>query len=215
MEYISLGSNCSITYQLGKLGLRNNSYPFDWTKISLTQLIKILENDFYDYVDTIEYKKESSSHPLIDNNDIFSNPNPNPNPNSIIVSNIYGLIFAHEIASKYEIDEFKNKITTRIERFRNLTLNNKKIKFVRIELGQIKLNWKNQIIQLVSLLDTIIKEYELILIINKSELTTNLVNKVNNLVNSDIFPPNIKIHLFDNFSPDWRMDNLDWINIFI
>ena len=47
MEYISLGSNCSITYQLGKLGLRNNSYPFDWTKISLTQLIKILENDFF------------------------------------------------------------------------------------------------------------------------------------------------------------------------
>jgi len=49
------------------------------------------------------------------------------NTNSILVSNIYGIIFAHELASKYEIEEFKNKIITRIDRFRNVSLNVNKI----------------------------------------------------------------------------------------
>ena len=41
-EIISLGSNCSVTYQLNKLGLRMQAYPFDWVKISLNQLNNIL-----------------------------------------------------------------------------------------------------------------------------------------------------------------------------
>ena len=28
MNFVSLGGNCSVAYQLDKLGLRHNSYPF-------------------------------------------------------------------------------------------------------------------------------------------------------------------------------------------
>lgn len=52
-EYIGLGSNCSITWQLNKYNLRTKSYPFDWVKISLSQIINILENNFDDYIETI------------------------------------------------------------------------------------------------------------------------------------------------------------------
>ena len=37
--YISLGGNCSITYQLNKYKLRNFLSPFDWSKITINQLI--------------------------------------------------------------------------------------------------------------------------------------------------------------------------------
>ena len=33
MDIVSLGGNCSVAYQLNKLQLRYNSYPFDWCKI--------------------------------------------------------------------------------------------------------------------------------------------------------------------------------------
>ena len=56
MKLISLGGNCSITYQLIKLNLRSEAYPFDWTKISINQLINVLENNFDGYSETLEIK---------------------------------------------------------------------------------------------------------------------------------------------------------------
>jgi hypothetical protein len=46
MKYITLGSACCVTHQLIKHNLRVEAYPFDWAKISLTQLLTILENNF-------------------------------------------------------------------------------------------------------------------------------------------------------------------------
>ena len=34
-KFISLGNTCAVANQLNKLGLRNNSYTFDWCKINL------------------------------------------------------------------------------------------------------------------------------------------------------------------------------------
>lgn len=200
MEYISLGSNCSVTYQLNKLGLRTNGYPFDWAKVSLIQLINVLSNNFDDFSESIEFKKKSLSHKIIEYNNGESNDSC-----SILVSNKYGIIFAHELASKYEIDEFKSKINMRIERFCDLSTNPIQIpipnRFIRIELNPIKSNWVSQIYQLVDLLDKIVLSYELILVINSSTQYK--------------FPPNVKIFQFNNFSSDWKMDELDWENIFI
>ena len=54
MTYISLGSNCSVSYQLQKYNLKLKSFPFDWSKLSITQLISVLENDFSDYVESLK-----------------------------------------------------------------------------------------------------------------------------------------------------------------
>ena len=54
IKYISLGSNCSVTYHLNKLGLRKKSYPFDWCRIHIHQIIDVLEHQFYLY-EKIDY----------------------------------------------------------------------------------------------------------------------------------------------------------------
>ena len=60
--FISLGSNCSVAYNLNKFGIRTNAYPFDWANTKMNQLISVLENNFLNY-DTFEIKKLSTIHP--------------------------------------------------------------------------------------------------------------------------------------------------------
>ena len=56
MEYVSLGSNCSVTWWLNELGLRNCAYPFDWSNITIQQLNNTLTNNFVNYIDTLEHR---------------------------------------------------------------------------------------------------------------------------------------------------------------
>ena len=53
---ISLGGNCSVAYQLRKFNINNISYPFDWCKLTIKNLIKVLENNFENY-HNIKFKK--------------------------------------------------------------------------------------------------------------------------------------------------------------
>ena len=111
MNFVSLGGNCSVAYQLDKLGLRHNSYPFDWCRIKINKLIQVLNNNFNFYEDII-FKKKSFKH-----------------DNNIIVKNNYNIEFAHELINKYEIDNFKLILLKRIELFKQL----KNPIFVRLE----------------------------------------------------------------------------------
>jgi hypothetical protein len=197
MEYISLGSNCSITYQLSKLGLRKCAYPFDWTKITLSQLISILVEDFNDYSKSLEFVSISNIHPIIEAG-TETNYNDLTSSSSLILTNKYKIKFAHELGEKYQLDEFKNRLEDRIKRFREL--GDKDICFVRIELSPLNQSWYSNIMKLHSLLFNYSYNFKLILIIcSHTEFQ---------------FPPNIKIYKFDKFDPDWKMDTLDWNNIF-
>jgi hypothetical protein len=186
MLYISLGGNCSITYHLIENNLREKAYPFDWCKISIKQLINILEHNFNNFVNTIELKKISYNHPSTNYNYSF------------ILSNIYNIYFAHEIFSIFEIDEFKNKLNRRIQRFNNI---NDSVIFIRIELEPIKQNYYNYIIKLINVLDKYCKNYILKLILN---------NDINFK-----FPDNVQIYKFDCFSSDWKMNYIDWKNLLV
>ncbi|MUK26515.1 DUF1796 family putative cysteine peptidase [Aliivibrio fischeri] len=56
--YISLGSACDVSIMLNSLGLRNQSYPFDWLwnlDSGLSALIPIIESDFKDVRDRSSY----------------------------------------------------------------------------------------------------------------------------------------------------------------
>lgn len=203
-EYISLGSNCSITYQLQKYGLRLQAYPFDWTKINLKQLCDILNNDFNDFCESLEFKKISNTHNLFEINNILENEN--IESSSIILTNKYKIEFAHELSNKYEIEEFKIILSRRIDRFKNLSMNSNSITFIRIELNKIKLSWINQILELIRMLrEKYLKNFKLILIICKES----------NITYTNIFPEFIKVITFENFSSDWKMDIVNWSNIFI
>lgn len=183
-EFISLGSNCSVTYQLNKYNLRHQSYPFDWCKISIKHLINVLENNF------LEYSNIISS--FISLNHLNNNYEP-----SLLLSNSYGIKFAHEITSNIEILNFINKLNQRINRFINLKNEPKKIKFIRIEIKKINSSYYNDLIRLINLLKFYTNNFELILIINSE-------------INFDNLPNEIKIYKFNDFSKDWKMDHLDW-----
>ena len=199
MEYISLGSNCSITYQLSKLGLRKCAYPFDWTKITLNQLISILVEDFNDYSKSLEFVSISNIHPIIEpGTDTNYNSNDLILSSSVILTNKYKIKFAHELGEKYQLDEFKNRLEERVKRFREFGDNN--ACFVRIELSPLNQSWYSNIIKLHSLLCSYSSNFILILIIcSKLEFQ---------------FPPNIQIYRFHKFVSDWKMDTIDWNEIF-
>ena len=64
MEYISLGGDCSVAYQLQQHGLRNASYPFDW--IQSPFIIPLLETTG-DWFETNELVwKKQNEFPLLD-----------------------------------------------------------------------------------------------------------------------------------------------------
>ena len=182
--FISLGSNCSITWWLKEYGLRNLAFPFDWANITIKQLVLVLENDFKDYAKTIEIKFLSDKHPSEEGLASF------------VLSNIYNIKFAHEVLSDKHLDDFKLSLINRIDRF-------KKVKdfvvYVRIELTIVKSVYIKELEKLIKLLDIINPNYILKLIIHKNSVKVNLEK--------------VEIHYFDDFSPDWKMTCLNWKTI--
>ena len=149
---ISLGSNCSITYQLNKYNKREKAYPFDWCKISMNQLLKVLENNFSNYIDSLEIKKYSENH------------------NSFIITNSYNIQYAHEVIIN-NIDDFKFSLSNRIKRFNNLD----NITFIRIEIEPINENYINKIERLIVLLKNYVNNFTIKLILrNKIDFNNDL-----------------------------------------
>jgi hypothetical protein len=208
MEYIGLGSNCSITHQLNSHGLRKNSFPFDWTKISLGQLIRVFENNFDDFVESLEFKKISSNHLVLEEPICFSDEKieheqSSSSPlGSLVLKNKYGIEFAHELGDICQINVFKKKLTNRIIRFREILSNNeiKKI-FVRIELSNIKKSYEQDIMRLIELIETIGTNHKLVLIINTED-------------NFNFDTEKVHVYRFNEFSSDWKMEQLDWLKYF-
>jgi len=99
--YVPLGGNCSVSYHLKKMGLRDTAYPFDWCQIKLGQIQNVLLNDFQDY-SQLEIKKFSENH-----------------ENSYIITNSY-CRFAHEVKKENQLGEFKVKLERRINRLKQL-----------------------------------------------------------------------------------------------
>lgn len=92
--YISLGGNCAVSWNLRRLFLRKESYPFDWCKMNINKLNSVLENNF-DGFSNVNIKKFSDNH------------------NSCIYKNKYNITFAHEMVIYEKLEE-------RIVRFKAL-----------------------------------------------------------------------------------------------
>lgn len=154
MEYVSLGSTCAVSNYIKEYN--TNRYPFDWCNINIKQLNSVLLNDFDKYTD-IEYFKESYNHPLISSID-------NSPKESIIVKNKYNVSFAHEIAKRYEIDEFKSKLHKRIQQFKKL----ENPYFIRFENSKFKSYYNDEVNILINYLDKHFDNYKLIFIVPDS-----------------------------------------------
>jgi hypothetical protein len=186
MLYISLGSNCSVTWWLNKLELRKQAYPFDWCSLTIKHLNTILKNNFDEYIETLKINFLSDKY-----------PNECGEP-SMVITNRYNIRYAHEVVTD-DIEDFKTSLNNRIMRFQNLDKEDLII-YVRIELSIIKIGYINELKELIKLLNLINPNYIIKLIIHKDSIKINLEK--------------VKIYYFDKFTPDWKMEHIDWNNIF-
>lgn len=184
-KIVSLGSNCSVSYQLNKYGFRKEAYPFDYCLTPINKLLNVLEDKFIDY-DKIKKIKLSSNHKIIDD-DISNN-------NSLILSNKFNIKFAHEIENDDEIEKFEKSLERRIVRFMNLI----NPTFVRIEtsnMNEEKIKEKYDI--LTKYLTKYFIDYKLVLISDK---------KYEN--------DKTKWIKLDKFTDDWTYSYINWYDIF-
>lgn len=186
MEYINIGSNCSVTWWLNVLNLREQAYPFDWANITIRQLNTILKNKFTDYVSSLEVKFISDKFP-----DEYGN-------STAVITNKYGIKFAHEVLTN-DLIEFSKSLENRIIRFNDISKKDF-ITYVRIELKPIKSSYLAELHELIKLLDLINPNYIIKLIIHSE-------------TNIKISLDKIEIFYFDSFSPDWKMNHIDWKSI--
>lgn len=204
MEFISLGSTCSIAYQLQQLKLRHCAYPFDWLRVdSLDDITIALKNNFADFVTSCQKVTETDKFP-ISTDDKFPENNTNKEI-SLIMKNKYNMKFYHDFDEKTLVEQVNEKYQRRINRFYDFIKDHKNVCFVRDELKMNKINDK--------MINDFITE----------------VKKINPLINIKIIivlhnPKNqpIKLHSNDSLNVindtnefgDWIRPNVDWKNIF-
>lgn len=140
--YISLGSDCSVSYQLRHLNLQTSgSLPFDWMKINnFNDIINIFQNDFQDFLNLDYYKSipQSSNFNYFDKNPISNNistvVNENITSNYKLIHTKYKIILPHEfIGDNWNKEKFIEKYSRRVERLKCIIKDNNKMKiFVRL-----------------------------------------------------------------------------------
>ncbi len=197
--YVSLGNSCSIAYNLRLHKLREESYPFDWVRVTnfnnITTLIDNKFNDFLD-IDTFVFKEFSDNFEV------------NSKMGSYIYKNNY-CSFYHEFENRIDHEKlipFKEKYTRKIRRFLDLLQSNKKIIFIREVFGKIKINKINKFIEKLYEINPDIN-FNIILITNDNiETDTPHAQSLDN----DI----IKIYYSDKLITDWTRPELNWLEIF-
>jgi hypothetical protein len=161
--HIPLGSDCSLAYNLQKFGLRKASYLFDWSKVSIKQLIEILDKRFFNFlsIDEWDILEQSDMFPrnLLEN---LENAEHIEKSRLKIKHKKYGVVYPHE-SNGYEIDMnfVIEKFRRRMERLIvDLNSNIKK----KIYVGSDKIK-SDEILQLnETLIRFGCKNYELIVI---------------------------------------------------
>lgn len=220
--FISLGGTCAVAYNIRKFSPHRDirRYPFDWAKMTIKQLNAVLENDFADY-EKLELKKFSENHPLLTEDEFFDDLQ----LGSLILSNPYGITFAHQIVDKDQISVFSSRLRDeRIKAFKELkqqtgmdlssrllvnraaatsmAAGSATLKFIRFETGKIKKGYEKEVQQLLKHLANVANNFELLLLIHKDSV-----------IDLDLIKENgesIKVVYFDAFDEDWRYHKIDW-----
>ena len=208
--YISLGSTCSVKYQLRNNNIDIETLPFDWVRtIDLEDINDCIQNNFIDYTNNIIQISISDKFNYIQD-DTFDISN--TEVKTYIVKNKYNIKFYHDLKSldQSELENFKQKYQRRIDRFYNIIKSNNKITFIRDELN-IKKITIDKIYQFIKLIQNINKDilinFILILYnpnnINYDHLKLTNVNNINLRIINDT-----------NDFGDWIRPNIRWKQLF-
>lgn len=218
-KYVSLGSSCSIAYQLANLGLRKEAYPFDWIRCgTFKNVVDLIETNFTDFYPDPSVGKlvKSDKFKHLPGDDDFlhqENDTDSVSTCTYTVQNTTGTIqFYHDFSGKQDvfsqIDDVVSKYKRRIDRFYDV-LNSKtdEIVFIRDELkiAQFSLEQVDRFINLLKSINPDLK-YKLIIIVhnprNKKTVQESMSDRVK--IINDIEP-----------FGGWTRPNVDWTNLFI
>jgi len=204
MEFISLGSTCSVTYQLQQLNLRQHAYPFDWLRVeSLDDVTLTLKHNFADFVTSCQKTSESDKFP-ISTDDQFPVKN-EKKQNSLIMKNNYHMKLYHDFDDKTTIEEVNEKYQRRIDRLILAIKEKKNLCFVRDELKPNKLTDKmiNEFINELNNINPFIEVKMIIILHNPKNQHIKLQSTENITIVNDT-----------NEFGDWIRPNVDWQTIF-
>ncbi len=148
---IPFGSSCAPAFNLQLLKLRDSAYPFDWSKISLTQLQSVFKNNFSNYCN-VSIKKYS------------------PNHDSYMLSNSYNVTFAHEVLISSDLPKFISSLESRVSRL--LNLRKTPLVFMHINFGKKSKGLRDLIFEL----NKYFTKYEILYISNiPPDINTNVI----------------------------------------
>jgi hypothetical protein len=193
MEFIPIGSDCSIAYQLTQHNLRTIAYPFDHVRIkTLATLNTILQNNFKDYT-TFTPIGPKSCYQYLDSTEEITNHQ--ATDQTIVLKNSYNVIFPHDCTN---FDDQKEAITEkyarRIQRFQTLSKPTIFIWYEQCIIKQTDINTFQTIVN--TIYPTLI--WNLIIISKKPIQTFS----------------NVYHYLDTTEFLDWTKSNLDWPTIF-
>ena len=118
MKYVSLGSSCSVAYQLQKLNKRNIAYPFDWLRCeTLDNITNCFGNNFSDFITSCHIVSKSDKFPLSTNDDFPCIDNQSK-AISLCMQNKYNMKFYHDFTDGSDMDTIDLKYQRRINRLR-------------------------------------------------------------------------------------------------
>ena len=146
MQYISLGCDCSVSYQIRKYGLQTmGTLPFDWMKLDkLQDLLSILDDNFAEFAKFDSYIVKTQA-------DNFENFNMNSEKEKVLsrrrlIHTKYKFTLPHEyVNDTLNIEHFETRYARRIDRFQRLVKDSsiKKI-FVRLSGNKESKEIKNK-----------------------------------------------------------------------
>ena len=203
--YVSLGSSCSVAYQLQKLNKRNDAYPFDWLRCeTLENITNCFENNFSNFVLSCQLVSKSDKFPLSINDDF---PCENQQAISLCMQNKYNMKFYHDFTNDSDINAIDLKYQRRIKRLLYLIKSDNEICFIRDELKPNKLNFDmiNRFRREINKINPNVK-FKMIIILHNPKNKGHALLK---LKDNDM----IIINDSNSFE-GWMRNNLDWLNIF-
>jgi hypothetical protein len=166
-NYISLGPTCSIAYQLQKLKKKKESLPFDWIRCyPIESVIHLIQNNFTDLFDEIEFVKNDNKFPFIEDIDNIEGETFDTivmKDTKIYKNDKLRISFFHDFKEGIDVKDVIEKYNRRIERFYNV-VKNPSI-FIRDELA-FKVDDIPMYNQLYDKLKEFNNENRLVLIIN-------------------------------------------------
>jgi hypothetical protein len=194
MNYISIGSNCSVKYNIDKYRCKHETLFFDWLMTSMNSVIDILRCDNIKDILYFENIITDPNKPVHNNN------------KRIIIKSLDFCVSIHDVPinnTDSDIFNFIDKYTRRFNRIIDCIKSNEPICFIR--LGYANNDEINKFIQTIKNINPDC-DFTVVIIHNDKKNNSEIV-KHNNLLY-------IKLNI-DTIESDWTQQFLNWDKLFL